>query len=82
MTAIAVPTLITPGVIATRLGVPHHRVAHILATRAHIRPTARAGTLRLYDEASLDAVRVEIEQRKPRRRETIPTLRIASVGEH
>lgn len=61
------PKLKTPGVIAQRLGVPLHRVLHILRTRRHIRPTARAGTLRLYDEQSVSAVRHElncIETRK------------------
>ncbi|QEL15900.1 hypothetical protein [Limnoglobus roseus] len=63
MTTTIVPTLITPGVIAAEVGVPLHRVTHILATRPHIRPSARAGTLRLYDQAAVEAVRAEIERK-------------------
>jgi hypothetical protein len=36
------PRLITPGVIASELRVPLHRVLHVLATRPHILPRARA----------------------------------------
>ncbi len=54
------PTLITAGVIARELAVPLHRVLHILATRVHIRPRARAGRLRLYDSAAVAMVRHEL----------------------
>jgi hypothetical protein len=63
------PRLITPGVIARELGEPLHRVLHILATRKHIRPSARAGTLRLYDRAALAMVRHEINTIDARRSE-------------
>ena len=46
--------------IAEELGVPVHRVVHVLRTRDHIRPTARAGTLRLYDKEALAQVRHEL----------------------
>ena len=55
-----VPSLITPGVIARELGVPLHRIQHVLATRSHIIPAARAGILRLYNRKSLAMVRHEI----------------------
>lgn len=55
-----VPHLITPGLIARELGVPLHRVQHVLATRGHISPSARAGILRLYDRKALAMVRHEI----------------------
>ena len=55
-----VPKVITSGVIAAELHVPLHRVLRILATRPHIRPTARAGTLRLYLEESIAQVRHEL----------------------
>lgn len=61
------PTLLTPGVIAKRFGIPVHRVLYVLGTRPHIRPKARAGTLRLYDEAAVVSIYVElnaIEARK------------------
>ncbi|MCH8343919.1 MAG: hypothetical protein IH983_08020 [Planctomycetes bacterium] len=64
------PRLITPGVIAADLDVALHRVLHVLRTRRHIRPAARAGTLRLYDRAAVAAVHDElatIEARRGRR---------------
>jgi len=54
------PTLTTPGVIAAELHAPLHRVLNILATRPHIRPVARAGTLRLYDREAVAQVRHEL----------------------
>ena len=56
------PRLLTPGVLAERLGVPLHRVTYILGTRPHIRPAARAGTLRLYDAQVVEAVRAELDR--------------------
>jgi hypothetical protein len=61
------PRLITPGVIADELNEPLHRVVHVLATRAHIKPTARAGTLRLYDERAVAQVRHELNAIDARR---------------
>ena len=55
-----VPRLITAGVIAAELKTPLHRVTHVLATRRHIRPSARAGTLRLYPRDSIAMVRHEL----------------------
>jgi len=54
------PKLITPGVIATELRAPLHRVLHVLTTRVHIQPAARAGTLRLYERAAVAMVRHEL----------------------
>jgi hypothetical protein len=51
------PKLITIGVIAAELGVPLHRVQHVLATRPYIRPAARAGTVRLFDRRAVAMVR-------------------------
>jgi hypothetical protein len=70
-----VPHLITVGVIASELGEPLHRVARILSTRPHIQPTARAGTLRLYDRRAVALVRQElnaIDARRCRQREVLP----------
>jgi hypothetical protein len=53
--------LITPGVIARRLGEPLHRVNRVLATRRHIRPLARAGTLRLYADRAIGEVSRELK---------------------
>lgn len=64
-----VPKLITPGVIAERIGVPLHRVRHVLATRPHIKPAARAGTLRLYNANAVAQVRYELTLIEARRSE-------------
>lgn len=61
------PQLITAGVIATELSVPLHRVLHVLATRQHIGPAARAGTLRLYDRRAVAMVRHELNAIDARR---------------
>ena len=61
------PALTTPGVIARELEQPLHRVLHVLATRKHIRPTARAGTLRLYDRQAVAQVRHELNAIDARR---------------
>jgi hypothetical protein len=64
------PKLITPGVIAGELNEPLHRVQNVLATRQHICPSARAGTLRLYDRQAVAMVRHElnaIDARRTRR---------------
>jgi len=66
------PQLRTPGRLAAELGVPLHRVTNILATRQHIQPSARAGTLRLYDAQAVAQVRHELnaqDARRNRRRE-------------
>ena len=67
------PRLITAGVIACELGEPLHRVLHVLGTRRHIRPAARAGTLRLYDQRALAKVRHELNAIDARRcRKVVP----------
>ena len=60
MTRPSTPRLITPGVMAAKLGEPLHRVLNVLATRQHIRPAARAGTLRLYERRAVAQVRYEL----------------------
>jgi hypothetical protein len=62
-----VPRLITAGVIASELNEPLHRVLNVLATRPHIRPSARAGTLRLYDRRAVAQVRHELNAIDARR---------------
>jgi hypothetical protein len=63
----ATPRLITPGVIAAEVGQPLHRVLRVLATRPHIQPLARAGTLRLYDRRAVAMVRHELNAIDARR---------------
>lgn len=58
--SVETPQLITPGRIAAELGEPLHRVTHVLATRDHIQPTARAGVLRLYRREVIAMVRHEL----------------------
>ena len=54
------PPLLTAGRVAGRLGVALHRVLYVLRTRG-IRPAATAGTLRLFDEATVARVRRELD---------------------
>ena len=61
------PRLLTAGVIASKTGAPLHRVLYILSTRSHIRPAARAGALRLYDNRALAMVRHELNAIDARR---------------
>ena len=56
----SIPQLKTPGVMAADLGEPLHRVLHVLRTRQHIRPSARAGRLRLYNREAVAMVRHEL----------------------
>jgi hypothetical protein len=66
------PRLITAGVIAAEVRASLHRVLHVLSTRPHIRPVARAGMLRLYDRRAVALVRHElhaIDARRCRREE-------------
>ena len=65
------PPLLTTGRIAAEVGEPLHRVLNVLATRPHIRPSALAGKLRLYDRRAVAMVRHElkaIDARQCRRR--------------
>ena len=55
-----VPQLDTPGRIADKLGEPLTRSQYVLRTRRHIRESARAGTLRLYDHAAVELIRAEL----------------------
>ena len=64
----AVPFLLTPGRIAAELGVPLPRVLYVLATRTHIRPSARAGTLRLFSRQAVAEIRDELNDIDARRR--------------
>lgn len=61
------PRLTTPGVIAAELSEPLHRVLHVLRTRQHIRPAARAGRLRLYNRSAVAMVRHELNAIDARR---------------
>ena len=56
----AVPILLTPGRIAEEVGESLPRVLYVLATRRHIQPAARAGTLRLYHREAVAMVRHEL----------------------
>ena len=62
-----IPKLRTPGVLAAELGEPLHRVLHVLRSRPHIRPAARAGRLRLYDREAAALVRHELNSIDARR---------------
>ena len=60
MTDRPVARLRTPGVLAAELGVPLHRVEYVLQSRPHIKPSARAGRLRLYDREAVALIRHEL----------------------
>jgi hypothetical protein len=60
-------SLLTPGRIAAELGVPLHRVQHVLITRNYIRPVARAGILRLFDWDAVAQIRHELHAIDSRR---------------
>ena len=63
-----VPSLLTPGRVAERLGVPLHRVQYVLRSRGRtIRPVARAGRLRLYNLGAVERVRRELASIEARR---------------
>jgi hypothetical protein len=62
-----VPHFITPGIIAAQVGVSLHRVLYVLATRPHIKPVAKAGTLRLFDSEAVAMVRHELHTIDARR---------------
>lgn len=61
------PQMLTAGKIAQAVKAPLHRVLRILATRRHIRPAARAGTLRLYERDAIAQVRHELSAMDARR---------------
>ena len=66
-----IPSLLTPGRLADELGAPLSRVLYVLATRRHITPAARAGTLRLYHRNAV-AVRHELNAIDARRHSRRP----------
>lgn len=63
------PRLLTPGTIAEELRQPVRRVQYVLATRQHIRPSALAGIVRLYDRHAMAQVRHELNAIDARRAE-------------
>ncbi len=67
MTNGPVPTLRSPGVVATDLREPLHRVVYVLRTRGHIRPSAIAGRMRLYDREAIALIRHELNAIDARR---------------
>lgn len=54
-------TLLTTGEIAKRLGVPLHRVLHIIDTRG-IHAAGRAGVMRVFNESDLAFIASEIKR--------------------
>ncbi len=55
-----IPQLLTTGRIALLLGVPKHRIKHVLETRPDISPTALAGRTRLYSRQAMARIRHEL----------------------
>ena len=67
MQAPPAPSLLTPGRMAAILNTPLPRILYILRTRPHIRVSARAGILRLYDSHAMAQVRHELNAIDARR---------------
>lgn len=67
MASKSLPQLLTAGVIAELLHERLHRVTYVLDTRPHIKPAARAGTLRLYRQQAVAQVRHELNAIDARR---------------
>jgi DNA-binding transcriptional MerR regulator len=61
--AMAIECLAAPtvGEIARRLGVPLHRVEYVIRSRA-IRPSVRAGNLRVFTEADVQHIASELRR--------------------
>ena len=57
----SLPKAPTIGEIARRLGVPHHRIEHLIQSR-DLRPVARAGNARVFDEATVEYLRAELRR--------------------
>ncbi len=66
-TSTTIPKLLTVGRIAVILLQPVHRIAYVLRTRGHIRPSALAGQTRLYDQQAVAQIRHEINAIDARR---------------
>ena len=54
--------LLTVGELARQLGVPIHKVEYLLGSRK-IKPTGRAGNLRVFDKSVLHRIQDEIRER-------------------
>jgi hypothetical protein len=67
VTNVETPRLWTIGVVAADLGEPSHRIAYIVRTRPHIRPSARAGRLRLFNREAVAQIRHELNAMAARR---------------
>ena len=61
------PKLVTVGVIAEEVGVSVDRVCQILRQRPDLKPLAYAGNVRLFDNATIAAVRYEANRRDAHR---------------
>jgi len=57
-----VPSLLTVGEIAHRLGVPVHRIEYLVRTRDQLRPLGRAGNALVYTESDLQFIAGELRR--------------------
>ena len=59
--SISAPTMPTIGEIARRLGEPTHRIEYVIRAR-RIRPCGRAGNARVFPEAAVEAISIELKR--------------------
>ena len=64
----SVPQLATIGEVARLLRAPLHRIEYILRSRPHIRPRAKAGGARCFDDDAIAQIRHELSSIDARRR--------------
>lgn len=55
----SVEKLLTVGEIANRLGCPIHKVLYLINSR-QIKPSQRAGALRIFNEETIETIRMEL----------------------
>ncbi len=66
--------LLSVGQIASKLGVPFHRVRYVLDTRPYIQPAARCGIARVFDREAVKLIRHQLKGIEARRTEQLPDL--------
>jgi len=66
-----VPSCLTVGEIARRLGCPLHRVEYLIRSR-HIRPASRAGLLRVFSPEDMRRIASDLNRMDSKREACVP----------